>query len=190
MLTAYFAAALACANLGDFGGALVRLERMARPLAEVEDAQYHARATTTLSWVWRELGDLPRARDRWRALLRQAELASRLDPAVAEDLLAAARSAGSAKYQALALARLGRQQEAAQVAAALGSDYLLAQVAPGPAARAALDRLAAALPAELRAAFLARGRRGAPLNRRQVAAGLPAEGVAAGRLLGLTVRLG
>ena len=63
MLTAYFAAALACANLGDFGGALVRLERMARPLAEVEDAQYHARATTTLSWVWRELGDLPRARD-------------------------------------------------------------------------------------------------------------------------------
>ncbi|HVD15441.1 MAG TPA: AAA family ATPase [Actinomycetota bacterium] len=214
MLTAQFGSALACANLGDFAGALARLERLARPLAEVEDATYHARAATAASWVWRELGDLPRARDlalratelaggsdagshpalhawlglaecalvggdeaeagrllqqaagmldlplgyHWRARLRHAELAARLVPDEAEGLLATARVAGSAKYEALALARLGRHQEAARVAAPVGSDYLLAEVAGGAAAGAALDRLAAALPADLRAGFLARGR--------------------------------
>jgi hypothetical protein len=74
----------------------------------------------------------------------------------AEGLLALARTHGSAKYQALALARLGRRPEAAEVAAASGSDYLLAQVAPPAQARAAVDRIAAALPPELRPAFLQR----------------------------------
>ena len=41
--------------------------------------------------------------------------------------------------------------------AASGSDYLIAQVAPPALARAAIDRIAAALPAELRPAFLRRG---------------------------------
>jgi DNA-binding SARP family transcriptional activator len=95
---------------------------------------------------------------RWRVELRHAELASRLDPARAEDLLALAADHGSAKYRALALARLGRREEAARIAGPLGSDALLAEVAPAPAARAALDRMAAELPAELRPAFLARGR--------------------------------
>jgi hypothetical protein len=52
---------------------------------------------------------------------------------------------GSPKYGALGLARLGRLEEAAAVAAPFGSDSLLAQIASWPVARAALDRLAAAL---------------------------------------------
>ena len=213
MLTSCFAAALACANLGDLRGALERLAAMERLLSEVEDAFYHARAATTGSWLWRELGDLGRARDladravellgpaatathpglhaqlalaecaldagevgeaagmleraggqldrpfgyRWRVELRHAELRSRLEPAVAGGLLELARTYGSAKYQALALARLGRAEEAVRVAAPLGSDCLLAQVAPERQARAALDRMAAALPPDLRPAFAQRG---------------------------------
>jgi hypothetical protein len=100
---------------------------------------------------------------RWRVELRHAELASRLEPAAAERLLDLAGTYGSAKYRALALARLGRNREALQVAAPVGSDYLLAQVAGGPLARAALDRMAAALPPELRPAFMDRGRLAATL---------------------------
>lgn len=213
MLTSCFAAALACANLGDLRGALDRLALLEHLLAEVEDRFYHARAATTGSWLWRELGDLGRSRElagraldllgpaatgthpglhaqlslaetalvagddaeaarllqvagaqlarpfgyRWRVELRHAELASRLDPPAAEGLLELARAYGSTKYQALALARLDRRPEAAELAAASGSDYLLAQVAPPAQARAASDRIAAALPAELRPAFLRHG---------------------------------
>jgi DNA-binding SARP family transcriptional activator len=213
MLTSCFAATLACANLGDLRGALERLAVLERILADVEDRFYHARAATAGSWLWRELGELGRARDladraadllgpattgthpglhaqlalaecallagddagaaglleraagqldrpfgyRWRVELRHAELASRLDPPAAEALLALARTYGSAKYQALALARLGRRPEAAGLVAATGSDYLLAQVAPPAQARAAVDRIAAGLPPELRPRFLERG---------------------------------
>jgi tetratricopeptide (TPR) repeat protein len=201
MLTSSFMATLASANLGDLPGALRRLATMERLLADVEDPTYHARAATTGSWLWRELGDVGRARDlaaraielvgrtgvashpglhaqlalaecaiqagneaeaarlleraaalldrpfayRWRVELRLAELASRLDPAAAERLLDLAGAYGSAKYRALGLARLGRREQAARVAGPVGSDYLLAQVAPAAAARAALDRMAAAL---------------------------------------------
>jgi tetratricopeptide (TPR) repeat protein/energy-coupling factor transporter ATP-binding protein EcfA2 len=214
MLTSCFAATLACANLGDLAGALDRLALLERMLAEVEDRFYHARAATAGSWLWRELGDLGRARAladqavdllgpattgthpglhaqlalaetalvagddaeaagllerageqldrpfgyRWRVELRHAELASRLDPPAADGLLRLARTYGSVKYQALALARLGRRPEAAELAGACGSDYLLAQVAPPAKARAASDRIAAGLPPELRPGFLARGR--------------------------------
>jgi len=213
MLTSCFAATLACANLGDLRGALERLAVLERILADVEDRFYHARAATAGSWLWRELGELSRARDladraadllgpattgthpglhaqlalaecallagddagaaglleraagqldrpfgyRWRVELRHAELASRLDPPAAEALLALARTYGSAKYQALALARLGRRPEAVGLVAATGSDYLLAQVAPPAQARAAVDRIAAGLPPELRPRFLERG---------------------------------
>jgi hypothetical protein len=47
--------------------------------------------------------------------------------------------------------------KALALVAASGSDYLIAQVAPPALARAAIDRIAAALPAELRLAFLRRG---------------------------------
>jgi hypothetical protein len=92
---------------------------------------------------------------RWRVELRHAELSSRLDPPAAEALLGLARTYGSTKYQALA--RLGRRPEAAELAAASGSDYLLAQVAQPVQARAAMDRIAAGLPGPFRAGFLERG---------------------------------
>jgi tetratricopeptide (TPR) repeat protein len=214
MLTSCFVASLACANLGDLQGALDRLALLERLLAEVDDRFYHARAATTGSWLWRELGEPGRARElaeravellgpaatgthpglhaqlalaecallagdhgqaaalleraggqlerpfvyRWRVELRHAELASRLDPPAAEAVLALARTYGSTKYQALALARLGRGAEAVELAAASGSDYLLAQVAPPAQARAAVDRIAAGLAPELRPGFLRRGR--------------------------------
>jgi hypothetical protein len=213
MLTSCFAATLACANLGDLRGALDRLALLERMLAEVEDRFYHARAATAGSWLWRELGDLGRARAladqavdllgpattgthpglhaqlalaetalvagddaeaaglleraggqlgrpfgyRWRVELRHAELASRLDPPAADGLLRLARAYGSTKYQALALARLGRRPEAAELAGACGSDYLLAQVALPAQARAATERIAAGLPAALRPSFLENG---------------------------------
>src|SRR4029450_6335452 len=94
---------------------------------------------------------------RCRVELRHAELASRLEPHAADGLLQLARAYGSTKYQALALARLGRWAEAATLAAGSGSDYLLAQVAPPAQAGAARDRIAAGLPSELRPAFLERG---------------------------------
>jgi DNA-binding SARP family transcriptional activator len=62
MLTSCFAATLACANLGDLSGALDRLAMLERLLGEVEDRFYHARAATTGSWLWRELGDPGRAK--------------------------------------------------------------------------------------------------------------------------------
>jgi tetratricopeptide (TPR) repeat protein len=214
MLTASFAATLACANLGDLQGALDHLALLERLLAEGDDRFYHARAATTGSWLWRELGEPGRAREladravellgpaatgthpglhaqlaltecallagdhgqaaalleraggqlerpfvyRWRAELRHAELASRLERPAAEAVLELARTYGSTKYQALALARLGRGQEAARLAAASGSDYLLAQVAPPAQARAAVDRMAAGLAPKLRPGFLGRGR--------------------------------
>jgi tetratricopeptide (TPR) repeat protein len=213
MLTACFGATLAYANLGDLRAALDRLALLERMLGEVEDRFYHARAATVGSWLWRELGDLGRAREladravdllgpateathpglhaqhalaetalvagdhaeaaarleragaqlarpfgyRWRVELRHAELTSRLDPPAAEGLLHLARTYGSAKYQAIAMARLGHRDEAARLAAGSGSDYLLAQVAPAAQARAAVDRIAAALPPELRPGFLDRG---------------------------------
>ena len=43
-------------------------------------------------------------------------------------------------------------------AAETGSDLLLAEVAPEPRAREAFDRLAAAMPSELRQGFVTRGR--------------------------------
>ena len=93
-----------------------------------------------------------------RAELRHAELRARLEPDRAELLLALARHRRSPKYQALALARLGRREEAVGVALPTGSNLLLAEVAPPEQARAALDRVTRALPAELRTGFAGRGR--------------------------------
>lgn len=93
----------------------------------------------------------------WRAQLRHAELWARIDHTRAGRLLELAQSRGSAKYRALALAALGRYEEAAAIARLTRSDWLLARVAPAPEAQAALGRMAAALPEELKASFAARG---------------------------------
>lgn len=63
LLRALFFAALARANLGDFGGALRALDRKRRLLEEYDVHFYRARTDTLLSWVWREVGQQGRARD-------------------------------------------------------------------------------------------------------------------------------
>ncbi|MGH9263772.1 MAG: ATP-binding protein [Acidimicrobiales bacterium] len=63
LLRTLFFAGLARGNLGDFGGALRALERKRRLLEEYDVHFYRARTDTLLSWVWREVGDLGRARD-------------------------------------------------------------------------------------------------------------------------------
>ncbi len=223
LLRTLFFAGLARANLGDLVGALRVLERKRGLLNRYDVHFYRARTSTTLSWVWRELGDLPRADDlareaieqsrevavgslqteqelhallaaaecrlldgdegaagalvaeaeplirawlpfRWRAELRLVEVASRLEPARAELLLDLARQRGSAKYQALALARLGHREEAATVAAATGSALLMAEVAPERQARDALQALANSLPRDMRSRFATHGRLAGPLR--------------------------
>ena len=95
---------------------------------------------------------------KWRAELRYIDVRCRLVPEEAEPLLELSRKRRSTKNEALALGHLGRLDEAAAVATATGSDLILAEVAPAPAARDAFDRLAAALPSELREGFTTRGR--------------------------------
>jgi tetratricopeptide (TPR) repeat protein len=63
LLLSMFFSGLAKANLGDLGGALRTLERMRRLLDEYDLAYYRAGVDTTLAWVWRELGELGRARE-------------------------------------------------------------------------------------------------------------------------------
>jgi DNA-binding SARP family transcriptional activator/tetratricopeptide (TPR) repeat protein len=62
LLLSMFFSGLARANLGDLGGALRTLERMQRLLDEYGLTYYRAGVDTTLAWVWRELGELDRAR--------------------------------------------------------------------------------------------------------------------------------
>jgi hypothetical protein len=223
LLRTLFFAGLARANLGDLVGALRVLERKSALLDRYEVRFYRARTATTLSWVWRELGDLGRAEElaataieqsrevssgslqteqelhallaaaecrliaddpaeaapfvaeaeqllrtwmpfRWRAELRLEDVACRMEPARAERLLDLARQRGSLKYEALALGRLGRSEEAAAVAERTASSLLLAEVAPAPQARAALQQLAAGLPREMRSRFVMHGRLSGPLR--------------------------
>lgn len=217
LLRTLFFAGLARGNLGDFGGALRALERKRRLLEDYDVHYYRARTDTLLSWVWREVGDLGRAKDlaeqaveearevkagslqveqelhgllgaaecallagdettaaalvddsgpllsvwlpfKWRAELRYLDVRCRLVPEEAELLLELSRRRRSAKYEALALAHLGRHGEAVAVAERTGSDLLLVEVAPAPAARAAFHRVAAGLPSELRDGFVTKGR--------------------------------
>jgi DNA-binding SARP family transcriptional activator len=216
LLRALFFAGLARANAGDLAGALRVLQRKRAILDRYDLRFYRARTSTVLSWVWRELGDLPRATDfaaqaleeslavdagavqteqevhahqalaecallagdtatveaeldlaettldawlpfRWRANLRQLELRSRLDPTLGEALLDEARVRSSGKYEALALARLGRPDLAVSVAERTGSVLLVAQVAPPEQAHAAAMTLAGRLTPELRDGFLRHG---------------------------------
>src|SRR4029453_5657205 len=67
---------LAKANLGDLGGALRTLGRMQRLLVEYDLAYYRAGVDSTLAWVWRELGELSRARDLAERALEEARSGS------------------------------------------------------------------------------------------------------------------
>ncbi len=217
LLRGLFFQGLARANVGDLSGALTALETKKTLLHRYDVSFYRARTNTCLAWVWRELGDLDRARAlseqavdesrevaeselqveqelhalcsvaesdilagapdtaaahlevatellsgwlpfRWRAELRVVELSSRLGLDSAERLLVEARDRGSSKYEALALNLLGRQSEAARVAAGTGSALLVAEVAPRPEADAAKEQIRARLPRQLRESFVTNGR--------------------------------
>nr|WP_239029300.1 AAA family ATPase [Pseudonocardia acidicola] len=93
-----------------------------------------------------------------RAAMRLLEMRARWEPEQAEALLEQARRYSSSKYEALALSRLGRVEEAATMAAATGSDLLVGQLGAPAARRAAVGRIADALPTELRESFGAHGR--------------------------------
>ncbi|HEV8165942.1 MAG TPA: transcriptional regulator, partial [Actinomycetota bacterium] len=76
LLLSMFFSALARANLGDLGGALRTLERMQRLLDDYGLTYYRAGVDTTLAWVWRELGELDRARDLAERALEEARSGS------------------------------------------------------------------------------------------------------------------
>ncbi|MDF2977456.1 MAG: hypothetical protein K0S40_2184 [Actinomycetospora sp.] len=97
-----------------------------------------------------------------RATMRLLEMQARWEPDRAEALLEYARTYRSAKYEALALGHLGRDEEAASVGARTRSDLVVAQSGPPAQRVAARDRIAAALPPELRTRFVARGRLAVP----------------------------
>jgi len=93
-----------------------------------------------------------------RAAMRLLEMRARWDRSQAEALLHQARAFSSTKYESLALWHLGRLGEAARIAARTGSDLLIGQLGAPAERRAAMDRIAAALPTELRDSFIAGGR--------------------------------
>jgi DNA-binding SARP family transcriptional activator/tetratricopeptide (TPR) repeat protein len=105
-----------------------------------------------------------------RAAMRLLEMRARWEPDRSEELLVVAHTFSSAKYEALALRGLGQDARAAALAASTGSDLLIAQLGAPADRRAALTRIAAALPADLRSAFAAAGRltrdRTGPIHRR------------------------
>jgi tetratricopeptide (TPR) repeat protein len=215
MFNAAFFSGIAHASLGDLGVALDIALQIQVDVDRFDNEAYRPRAHNLLSWLWRELGDNPRAVDHaqqaletsqlrdghieaepaaharlqlaesalvrgdeaeaerwltelrehetdsvafgWRIDLRRLDLQARLDPADAEELLERSTERGSAKYRALALAHLGRRDEANALAATTGSDLLVAHVAPAQVAAAAADRLVLRLPPALRDDFMRRG---------------------------------
>ncbi len=88
-----------------------------------------------------------------RAAMRLLEMRARFDRTWAEALFDHARQYSSPKYQALALAHLGRSEAAARVAARTGSDLLVSRLGSPTDRTAAHDRIARALPVELRASY-------------------------------------
>jgi DNA-binding SARP family transcriptional activator len=129
--------------------ALLALAESAHLVGDDGEAAHHLDAITPL------LTD--RVAFGWRIELRRLELRSRMASTTAEELLELSRLHGSAKYEALALSYLGRPEEALATAEATGSEWLVARVAPEPAARRHAEHLAADLPVELRAGFVERG---------------------------------
>lgn len=130
--------------------ALCALADSERLVGNADGAVEHLAAAQTLIDTW-----LP---FRWRADLRVREVATRLGTEEPEALLAAARAAGSLKYQALSLHLMGRGEEASAMARRTGSLLLLGEVGSPQEARDALRRLEASLPRQLRSGFMQAGR--------------------------------
>ncbi|GEC17769.1 hypothetical protein PHY01_00520 [Pseudonocardia hydrocarbonoxydans] len=88
-----------------------------------------------------------------RAAMRLLEMRARFDRTWAEALFEEARTHDSPKYQALALAHLGREEAAARVAGRIGSDLLVGRLGTPVDRRAARARIARALPAGMRESY-------------------------------------
>lgn len=215
MLGATFFGAIARANLGDLGGALDLVARMAGDVERYDHPAYRPRASNIRAWLWRELGDPGRSHDlaeealetthlpdgsteteaaaharlqlaetalalgeeteaigwldalsapeldavafNWRIELHRLALLARLNRDRAEELSTLAASYGSLKYQAIALALLGRRDEAMEVASATRSTLLMATVGPPEVAEQAAHRLAGTLAPDDRTRFVERG---------------------------------
>lgn len=93
-----------------------------------------------------------------RAAMRLLEMQARWEPERAEELLTQATTYRSTKYEALALAHLGRAEEAAAAARRTRSDLVVAQAGAPGARGPARARIAAGLPPELRSRFVTSGR--------------------------------
>ena len=98
-----------------------------------------------------------------RAVMRLLEMRARFDRTWAEALFDHARQYSSPKYQALALAHLGRSEAAARVAARTGSDLLVSRLGSPTDRDAAAIGIAAPCPSSSTPA-LPRGR-SAPAER-------------------------
>src|SRR5262249_34807976 len=147
--------AVQAVELAHRGGGALELEQELHALLALADCELvTGREDDAAALVARAVPMLERSLPfRPRALLRMLEMRTRLDHSFAEELLVTSRTHASKKYEALALHHLGRPAEAAVVAEDIGSDLVLAELGDPGARRAALARIAAALPADLQETF-------------------------------------
>jgi tetratricopeptide (TPR) repeat protein len=147
-------------ELAHSGGGALELEQELHALLAVADCDLMlGRADSAAVAVAAAAPMLERSLPfRPRATMRLVEMQARWDGSQAEHLLDLARRHTSPKYVALAMQHLGRPAEAAAAAAGTGSDLLVAQLGEPADRAAALRRIAATLPEELRTSFAAGGR--------------------------------
>ena len=159
--------ALVAVDLARRGGGALELEQELHALLAVADCDLMlGRPDDAAAAVEAAAPMLERSLPfRPRAAMRLLEMRSRWDATQAEALLEQARAFSSTKYEALALHGLGRPVQAATVATRTRSDLVLAQLGAAADRRAALHRIAASLPAELREPFVRSGRLSVPAPR-------------------------
>lgn len=148
----------AAVDLAHRGGGALELEQELHALLALADCDLRtgrhddagARVELAAPMLERSLPFKP------RAAMRLLEMRARFDTTWAEALFEQARAHSSPKYQALALAHLGRPEAAARVAGRIGSDLLVGRLGAPVDRRAARDRIARALPAALRESYTRR----------------------------------
>ena len=152
--------AVAAVELAHRGGGALELEQELHALLAVADCDLMLGHSDAAAAAVEAAGPmLERSLPfRPRATMRFLEMRARWDTSEAERLLDMARQYSSPKYVGLALHHLGRPEAAAEAAAGTRSDLLIAQLGTDSQRRTARDRIAAALPPDLRAGFVTRGR--------------------------------
>ena len=152
--------AVAAVDLAHRGGGALELEQELHALLAVADCDLMLGRPDAAAAAVEAAGPmLERSLPfRPRATMRLVEMRARWDTSEAERLLDMARQYSSPKYVGLALQHLGRPEQAAEAAAGTRSDLLIAQLGTDTQRHAARGRIAAALPPDLRAGFVTRGR--------------------------------